>query len=138
MLLIHPPLTGYEVHSDDFSDTIPTIPLHTLCPCTTGPLARSARLEGIERICNQLYVVRICSSDNQCKRKPVPVSHQTALYAPFPSVCWITACFFEPASGDLVIQPSIDSHDQSIASNCSQASNPFCQKRSNTSASRHS
>ncbi len=102
------------------------------------PLARSARLEGIERIRNQLYVVRICSGDNQCKRKPVPVSHQTALYAPFSPVCWVLACFFEPASGDLVIQPSIDNHDQSIVSNCSQASNPFCQKRSNTPASRHS
>ena len=96
------------------------------------PLARSARLEGIERIRNQLYVVRICSGDNQCKRKTVPVSHQTALYAPYPPVCRV------PASGDLVVQPSIDSHDQSIASNCSQASNPFCQKRSNTPASRHS
>lgn len=85
------------------------------------PLARSARLEGIERIRNQLYVVRICSGDNQCKRKLVPVSHQTALYAPFSPVCWVLACFFEPASGDLVIQPSIDNHDQSIASNCSQA-----------------
>lgn len=56
------------------------------------PLARSARLEGIERI-RQLYVVRICSGGNQCKRKPVPVSHQTALYAPFPPVCWVLACF---------------------------------------------
>ncbi len=102
------------------------------------PLARSARLEGIERIRNQLYVVRICSSDNQRKRKPVPVSHQTALYAPFPPVCWVPACFFEPASGDLVIQPSIDSHDQSIASSCLHASKPFCQKRSKTPVSRHS
>lgn len=102
------------------------------------PLAWSARLEGIERIRNQLYVVRICSGYNQCKRKPVRVSHQTALYALFPTVCRVPACFFEPARGDLVIQPSIDSHDQSIASSCSQASNPFCQKRSNTPASRHS
>lgn len=102
------------------------------------PLAWSARLEGIERIRNQLYVVRICSGYNQCKRKPIRVSHQTALYAPFSPVCWVPAYFFEPASGDLVIQPSIDSHDQSIASNCSLASNPFCQKRSNTPASRHS
>ncbi len=102
------------------------------------PLARSARLEGIERIRNQLYVVRICSSDHHRERQSVRIGHQTALYAPFPPVCWVLACFFEPASGDLVIQPSIDSHDQSIASNCSQASNPFCQKRSNTPASRHS
>ncbi len=61
------------------------------------PLARSARLEGIERIRNQLYVVRICSGDNQCKRKPVPVSHQTALYARFPRSVGFLPVFGLPA-----------------------------------------
>lgn len=93
------------------------------------PYARPTRLEAI---------VGICSGDSQCKRKPVRVSHQTTLYALFSPVGVVPACFFEPVSGDLVMQSSIDSHDQSIASSFSQASNPFCQKRSNTPASRHS
>ncbi len=100
--------------------------------------AGSARLKSVEGICNQLYVVGICTGDSQCKRKPVRVSHQAAFYSLFTAVCGVAACFFEPASGDLVIHPSSDSHDQSIASRCSQASRPFCQKRSNTPASRHS
>lgn len=102
------------------------------------PLSRSARLKGVKRIRNQLYVVRICTSDYQREGKPVRISHQATLYALFPPVCRVPSCFFEPASGDFVMQPSIESHDQSMASSCSQASNPFCQKRSNTPASRHS
>lgn len=49
------------------------------------------------------------------------------LYALLPS-----ACFFVPAGGDLVMPPSIDNNDQSIASSFSLTSNPFCQNRSET------
>lgn len=61
------------------------------------PYARPTRLEAIECICNQLYIVGICSGDSQCKRKPVRVSHQTTLYALFSPVSGVPACFFEPA-----------------------------------------
>lgn len=95
-------------------------------------------LEGIKRICNQFDIVRVRRCNNQRQRKPVGIRHQAALYALFHSVRGIAACFFVLDSGDLVMLPSIDNHDQSMPSRCSQASKPFCQKRSKTLASRHS
>lgn len=85
-------------------------------------------LEGIKRICNQSDIVRVLRCNNQRQRKPVGIRHQAALYALFHSVRGIAACFFVLDSGDLVMLPS----------RCSQASKPFCQKRSKTLASRHS
>lgn len=102
------------------------------------PSAGSARLKGVESICNQLYVVGIFSGDIYSKWQSVRIRYQASLYPLFPAVRGAAAWVFEPDSGDFVIQPSIDSHDESIASSCSQASSPFCQKRSNTPASRHS
>lgn len=101
-------------------------------------LSRTPCLKGIERIRNQFDVVSVRLSDDQRQGKPVGVRHQAALYALFPPVRGIATCFFVPDRGDLVIQPSIDNHDQSMPSRCSQASKPFCQKRSKTPASRHS
>ena len=95
-------------------------------------LPRTTRLKGIERIRNQFDVVRVRCCDNQRQRKPVGVRQKAALYALFPSVSGVAACFFVPDSGDLVIQSSIDSQDQSMLSRCPQASKPFCQKRSKT------
>lgn len=110
----------------------------TFVPAQPEFLPRVTRLKGIERIRNPFNVVSVCRSDDQRQGKPVDVRHQAALYALFPPVRGIAACFFVPDSGDLVIQPSIDNHDQSMPSRCSQASKPFCQKRPKTPASRHS
>ncbi|STP84045.1 Uncharacterised protein [Edwardsiella ictaluri] len=99
---------------------------------------RTPHLKRIVCIRNQFDVMRVVCCDNQRQRKSVGISHQTALYALFPSVRGIAACFFVPGSGGLVIQPSIDNQDQSMPSRCSQANNPLCQKRSKTPAARHS
>lgn len=101
-------------------------------------MPRTTRLKGIRRIRNQFDVVHVRCCDDQRQRKPVGVCQHAALYALFPSVRGIATCFFVPDSGDLVIQPSIYNQDQSMPSRCSQASKPFCQKRSKTPASRHS
>lgn len=101
-------------------------------------LSRTPRLKSIECICNQFDVMRVCCCNNQWQGKPVGVCKQATFYALLPSVRGISACFFVPDSGDLVMQTSIDNHDQSRPSRCSQASKPFCQKRSKIPASRHS
>lgn len=95
-------------------------------------------MKGIKRIRNQFDVMRVRCCDDQRQRKPVGVRQKATFYALCPSVRGVAACFFVPDSGDLVIQPSIDNQDQSMPSRCSQASKPFCQKRSKTPASRHS
>lgn len=100
--------------------------------------AGSSCLKRIKRICNQLYVMDICTRNDKRKWKPVCIGHETTFYPLFSSVCRVFAGFFVPAKGDLVRQPSSDNHDQSITFRCSQASKPFCQKRSKTPASRHS
>ena len=66
-------------------------------------LPRMTRLKGIERIRNQFDVVRVRCCDNHRQRKPAGVRQQAALYALFPSVRGVTACFLVPDSGDLVI-----------------------------------
>lgn len=95
---------------------------------------RTPRLKGIQRI----DVMRVSERYDQRQRKPAGIRHQAALYALFLSVRGVAACFFAPDSGDLGMQPSIDSHDQSMSSRCLQSSNPFCQKRSKTPALHHS
>lgn len=101
-------------------------------------MPRTTRLKGIKRIRNQFDVMRVRCCDDQRQRKPVGVRQKATFYALYPSVRGVAACFFVPDSGNLVIQPSIDNQDQSMPSRCSQASKPFCQKRSKTPASRHS
>ena len=68
----------------------------------------------------------------------VRAHHQTELYALLPSFCRAVACFFEPASGDLVIQPCIDNHEQSMVPVYSQVSDLCSQYCLKTSALRHS
>lgn len=133
-----PSLTGYEVRNGGFSDRPPAIRLHSLCPYRGGAFCQACPSEG-HREYQQPALCRGYLHLRQPMRGEAR-SHRSSGYVlrPVSLVLWGSVLFFEPASGDFVIQPSIDSHDQSMASNCSQASNPFCQNRSKTPASRHS
>lgn len=44
----------------------------------------TTRLEGVQRIHSQFYIMRIRRCNDQRQRKPVCVRHQAALYAFFP------------------------------------------------------
>jgi hypothetical protein len=65
-------------------------------------------------------------------RNPCRFGQQAALDALLAPVCRIRPGFFEPATGALVIAPSIDSQDQSMPFRPSYLISPVRQKASNT------
>lgn len=65
-----------------------------------------------ERVVDELHVVAVSAIDHQRERDTRGFGEETPLDALFASIRRVFARFFEPASGALVIAPSIDSHAQ--------------------------
>ncbi|STP81673.1 Uncharacterised protein [Edwardsiella ictaluri] len=101
------------------------------------PSAGSARRKSSESLCNPRDAESVCPCDGRCGESGNPFPSVIRLHlTPPASLClWDCGLFFLNRSA---VHPFTDNHALSMASNCSQARNPFCQNRSTPPASHHS
>ena len=80
---------------------------------------RPFRHEVLQGAPDPLHVMTIGPVDHHRNRDTARLGQQAALDALFATIRRVRPRFFEPARGDFVIAPSIDSHDPSIPSSAS-------------------